>query len=193
MATLQIGAPVEAVDGPVGRIDSLVVEPVNHSVEQLVVRSDPSGGDASRRLVPASHLLEAGPAGVRLDLAADQVLDCDRFERDHYREVGPGEWMLRGAELGDVVEPIPEEPADVGVATPDLTISKVEPARLLGNEVREQLRAAGFDDREINEWSRAYFAVYDEGDADDLIAWIGQQEGLDADRPRRGRGSAGSA
>ena len=46
---------------------------------------------------------------------------------------------------------------------------------MLENEVRARLEADGFTDDQILRWLEAYFAEHDEGDADDVVAWIRDQ------------------
>jgi hypothetical protein len=71
----------------------------------------------------------------------------------------------------------PEMPEDEGVAEPELGTLEIEGARLLANEARARLRADGFDDDEIDAWTRAYYVANgDEGDVDGLVAWIAAEE-----------------
>ena len=44
----------------------------------------------------------------------------------------------------------PGGPAEYGVPQPELPIEKIEPSRLLANEVRDQLHASGLDDTQID-------------------------------------------
>jgi hypothetical protein len=69
-----------------------------------------------------------------------------------------------------------ESPQDAGVAVPKVPIEKVESERLLENEVRARLEADGFSDDQILRWIEAYFANHAEGDPDDVITWIREQE-----------------
>ena len=70
----------------------------------------------------------------------------------------------------------PESPREAGVVEQEPRVEDVEPARLLENEVRDRLRAEGFDERQTLKWVEAYFASHTEGDADDAIAWIREQQ-----------------
>jgi hypothetical protein len=70
----------------------------------------------------------------------------------------------------------PEFPQEAGVEVPKLPIEKVESERLLENEVRGRLEADGFSDDQILRWIEAYFAEHDEGEPDDVIAWIRERE-----------------
>ena len=69
-----------------------------------------------------------------------------------------------------------EFPQDAGVDVPPVPIEKVETERLLENEVRGRLEADGFSDEQILRWIEAYFAEHDEGEPDDVVAWIRDQE-----------------
>jgi hypothetical protein len=76
-----------------------------------------------------------------------------------------------------------ESPAEAGVDVPPVPIEKVEPERLVENEVRARLERDGFSDDQILRWVEAYFADHDEGDADDVVAWIRDQESRTSDEP----------
>lgn len=70
----------------------------------------------------------------------------------------------------------PGSPRDFGVPEPDLPIEKVEPSRLLANEVRDELRSAGLSDAQIGDWADAFFADREDGDGAELLAWIASQQ-----------------
>ena len=70
----------------------------------------------------------------------------------------------------------PTAPSDVGVPEPEPTVEDVEPVRLVENEVRERLKREGFTEEQILKWVEAYFAEHTEGSADEVIAWIREQE-----------------
>ena len=74
----------------------------------------------------------------------------------------------------------PEMPEDEGVAEPELGTLEIEGDRLLANEARARLRADGFDDDEIDAWTRAYYVSsqggVDEGDVDGLVAFIAEEQ-----------------
>ena len=69
-----------------------------------------------------------------------------------------------------------EFPDEAGVDVPPVPIEKVETERLLENEVRARLEADGFTDDQILRWLEAYFAEHDEGEPDEVVAWIRDQE-----------------
>ncbi|HSO96362.1 MAG TPA: hypothetical protein VLV81_10010 [Acidimicrobiia bacterium] len=70
----------------------------------------------------------------------------------------------------------PEFPDEAGVAVPPLPIEKVETERIVENEVRARLEGDGFNDDQILQWVEAYFATHDEGEPDEIVAWIREQE-----------------
>ncbi len=87
------------------------------------------------------------------------------------------------AYLRDMAEPeptpavTPTEPRDVGVSSRELRTEEIEPARMLANDVREGLLAAGFSEEEVVDWARAYVVEVGEGTtADELISWIRNRE-----------------
>jgi hypothetical protein len=79
----------------------------------------------------------------------------------------------------------PESPDEAGVDAPPLPIEKVEPERLVENEVRDRLKADGFTDNQILRWVEAYFAEHDEAEPDDVVAWIREEETRTGREPRR--------
>ena len=76
------------------------------------------------------------------------------------------------ARMTDELAIKPGGPADYGVPQPELPIEKIEPSRLLANEVRDQLHSSGLDDTQIDDWADAFFAHNQEGGRTDLLAWI---------------------
>jgi hypothetical protein len=70
----------------------------------------------------------------------------------------------------------PESPDEAGVDVPPVAMEKVETERLVENEVRARLEADGFTDDQILRWLEAYFADHDEGEPDEVVAWIRDQE-----------------
>ena len=71
---------------------------------------------------------------------------------------------------------IPKDARDAGLLPVELTIEAVEPAHLLANEARRELRRVGFTDDEIDGWAREFVARCGAGDAEDLVAWTAQRE-----------------
>ena len=52
----------------------------------------------------------------------------------------------------------------------------LEGARILANDAREDLRARGFTDDEIDRWADAFLVEQGSGDLPDFLAWIETQE-----------------
>jgi hypothetical protein len=71
---------------------------------------------------------------------------------------------------------IPADPRDAGLPPVELPIEEVEPAHLLANDSRDELRRRGFNDDEIDDWAREFVAERGGGEADELIAWIRLEE-----------------
>src|ERR1700682_4468659 len=70
-----------------------------------------------------------------------------------------------------------ESPEQAGVRVPPVPIEKVEPERMLENEVRARLERDGLTDEQILRWIEASFAEHADGEPDDVVAWIRAQEG----------------
>jgi hypothetical protein len=71
----------------------------------------------------------------------------------------------------------PASPEDVGVPERELDVEQIEPARLLANDARDRLTAAGFTDEEVVEWARAYVAEVGEATTvDGLVDYIAERE-----------------
>lgn len=74
----------------------------------------------------------------------------------------------------------PEMPEDEGLVEPELAISEIEGARLLANAARSRLRGDGLSDTEIDAWARTFYTAaadgVDEGDVDDLVAFIRDEQ-----------------
>ena len=98
--------------------------------------------------------------------------------------MAPPQPDARDSSRGDGLEP--EYPDEAGVDVPRVPIERVEPERMLENEVRARLESDGFSDDQILRWVEAYFASHDEGEADDVVAWIRQQETQQPGGPDRG-------
>jgi hypothetical protein len=69
-------------------------------------------------------------------------------------------------------EPRPGEPEDHGVPTRDPDAMQLEPARLLANDARGDLRARGFEDDEIDAWAKTYVEEVGPGDVATFVSWI---------------------
>ena len=80
---------------------------------------------------------------------------------------------------------IPEDPEDVGLDRVEVDITEVEPMHELANQARDELRAVGFDDTEIDDWARQFVARHGTGDVDEFLAWAKEQERAGASRDQR--------
>ena len=89
--------------------------------------------------------------------------------------MAPSDPKRPGGRAGDD-DLVAESPSEAGVAVPGVPIEKVESERLLENEVRARLERDGFSDDQILRWLEAYFADHDEGEADEVVAWIRSRE-----------------
>jgi hypothetical protein len=70
----------------------------------------------------------------------------------------------------------PEFPDEAGVDVDAVPIERVEPERMVENEVRARLEADGFTDEQILRWVEAFFDEHTEGEPDDIVAWIRERE-----------------
>ena len=75
-------------------------------------------------------------------------------------------------DLTDARSVVPEDPRDAGFRPVVLELEQLEPAHLLANEARLELRQRGFTDDEIDNWAREFLAHRDTATGDDLAAWI---------------------
>jgi hypothetical protein len=80
----------------------------------------------------------------------------------------------------------PEPPESEGLRQPELPDADIEPARLLANEARARLEGEGFDDDEIDAWTRVYYERRGEGDVEGLLAFI-RSEQASGRRPEPGQ------
>ena len=82
----------------------------------------------------------------------------------------------------------PEFPDEAGVDVAPVPIERVEPERMVENEVRARLEADGFSDDQILRWVEAYFDEHSEGGPDDIVAWIRAREAGTGSAPGERRG-----
>lgn len=94
MDELRVGATVEGRSGELGKLNALVIDPVERSVTHLVVSHDPV---APRLLVSRDLVTGAEPEVVRVDLDEAGLHACARFDEPMYNQPGP-DWQLGGVE-----------------------------------------------------------------------------------------------
>jgi hypothetical protein len=58
------------------------------------------------------------------------------------------------------------------VPTREPDAMQLEPARLLANDARAELRSRGFDDDDIDAWAKTYVEEVGPGDVEAFVAWI---------------------
>jgi hypothetical protein len=73
-------------------------------------------------------------------------------------------------------EPRPGEPEEHGVPTRQPAAMQLEPARLLANDARGELRSRGFDDDDIDAWAKTYVEEVGPGDVAAFVAWIDDRQ-----------------
>lgn len=81
MGELRVGADVRGADGPLGTVDSIVIDPVRSVVTNVVVRSGP---EAARTLVPMDAVRDASPNEVVVDLDQAGYAACPPFDEPGY-------------------------------------------------------------------------------------------------------------
>jgi sporulation protein YlmC with PRC-barrel domain len=81
MSELRVGATVRGTDGDLGKVDALVIDPIEASVTHLVVGHDSYG---RRALVALALVGETTPDVVNVDLTAASLLDCPPFDEPAY-------------------------------------------------------------------------------------------------------------
>ena len=72
--------------------------------------------------------------------------------------------------------PEPSDPHEHGVPELEPDAMQLEPARLLANEVREELRDRGFEDDQIDHWAETYVAEQGPGDRQTFLFWVEDQQ-----------------
>lgn len=81
MAELRVGATVRGDDVDLGRVDALIVDPVDRQVSHLVVGTVVLG---RRRLVPVHLVTDADPDVVRVSLDEAALDQLDEFDEPAY-------------------------------------------------------------------------------------------------------------
>jgi sporulation protein YlmC with PRC-barrel domain len=163
--TLGRWALVEATDGPVGRLRS------------LVVRSD--DGEITHLVVLTHHFLSrqevAVPVGHVKNIFSDYILlRMNRRAMENLPHLTLDD-PITLLDLDDE-DLVPEEPGDAGVKAVRADASHQEAAHLLMDEVGPRLRARGFSDEQILQWAKAFLGAEHSGGADEFLNWIHGQE-----------------
>lgn len=161
------GAVVEARDGRVGKVKAFVVDPNDDQITDLVI--------------DAGHLLGRHDAVLPLTMVDSWDEDSVHLSVNRSTIAALPHVPLRkagepaDAPVGD--EGLEPEPADAaGKPVQEQDTAHVEGARLLADQAEDRLRARGFSDEEIREWTEAFIRAEGSGGVDDFVAWIGRQE-----------------
>ncbi len=95
MSEFRVGAVVQGEDGELGRLDTLIVDPINRQVTHLVVSHDRL---APRLLVPVDKVVTASVDSVTIDLDEDSLHKCVRFDQPDFNEPGD-DWVAEDVML----------------------------------------------------------------------------------------------
>jgi sporulation protein YlmC with PRC-barrel domain len=159
-------ALVEATDGPIGRVGSLVVDMVDGRISHVVV--------LTHRFLPRREV--AVPVD-RVDHFYSRYVQLNVGRREIERLARPPARTGSEAAGSSCDDLVAEGPGDAGIA-PRSDASRVEAAHLLADEVGPRLRPHGFTEEEILEWAKAFLDAEHSGGAAELVHWIGEQERL---------------
>jgi uncharacterized protein YrrD len=163
--TLGRWALVEATDGPVGRLRSLVVELGDAQITHLVVLTHHF---LSRQEV-------AVPVGEIKDIFSDYILLRVNRRAIENRPHVPLDSPTILSDSADE-DLVPEGPGDAAVKDVGLDASHLEAAHLLTDEVSARLRPSGFSDEQILDWAKAFLRAEHSGGAEEFLDWIHKQE-----------------
>jgi hypothetical protein len=81
-----------------------------------------------------------------------------------------------GREPATSADPDPGEPEDHGVPTREPDAMQLEPAKLLANDARGELRSRGLEDHDIDAWAKTYVEEVGSGDVRAFITWIDERQ-----------------
>jgi sporulation protein YlmC with PRC-barrel domain len=81
MSELRVGATVQGTDGDLGKIEALVIDPIESAVTHLVVGHEPIG---RRALVALDLVRDTSPDLVTVDLTKETFLQCPPFDEPAY-------------------------------------------------------------------------------------------------------------
>lgn len=160
------GAPVDARDGHVGKVEAFLVDAEDDRITHLIVRS----GHLVRRevAVPIADVADISDDRIVLGLSRHAVEELPHVP---YHEIP----LLPGIhDVGNELFPV--SPADVGIGHGDPDASHAEGAHLLAQDAEPRLKARGFTADEIVEWARRYVSVEGNGGVDEFIEWIDRHE-----------------
>lgn len=158
---------VEASDGPVGRVESVVVDEGDGRITHVVVRTHHflSRQDVA---VPAADVEGFRRDTVLLRLSRE---DVERLPHEPLHQA-----YLLPALRSDDQQLVPEGPTEAGAGDPDVDAAHVEAAHLLAEEVRIRLRARGFSDEQTLDWAKAFLRTEHSGGSGDFLRWIATKE-----------------
>jgi hypothetical protein len=162
---------VEASDGSVGHVQSLVADTTDDHITHVVLRTHRF---LSRQevAVPETDVERFLPDHVFLRLSRRDVESLP-----HVPYLLP---TLRPADE----ELVPEGPTETGVGSAEVDASHLEGAHLLADEVAVRLRARGFTDEQILDWAKAFLRSEHSGGDPEFLAWISKRD--QAPKPRGG-------
>jgi hypothetical protein len=160
-------AVVEATDGPVGHLDSLIVDPASYRITEVVVRTH-------------HHLTRqeaAVPVGDIDRFFSNYImLRVNRTDVEGLPHVPRHEAYLLPPLASTDQDLLPEDPQVEGVDDSQSDPPHLEGAHLLTEAVGARLRARGFTDDQILHWAKAFLRAEKSGGDAEFLAWIRQQE-----------------
>jgi hypothetical protein len=167
--TIRRSLVTKATNGPVGHLESFVVDPVNDQIKHVVVRT---GHLLSRQrvAVPASEMATIVDHAILLRLdrrGVEELPHVPLHEISPLPRLNPADRDL-----------VAEHPRAAGLADPDVDASHLEGAHLLADEAADRLRAAGLTEDQILSWAKAFLWARHAGDIDEFITWIHEREHL---------------
>lgn len=173
---------VEATDGSVGHVESLIVDAADDRISHVVVRTHRF---LSRQevAVPVTEVEGFFPDDVFVRLSRREVERLPHVplhEADHLPALRSGDADL-----------VPEGPTEAGAGDPEVDVSHLEGAHLLAEDERARLRARGFTDEQILDWAKAFLRSEHSGGDAEFLSWIRKKE--QAPRPRGGLSRSSAA
>jgi hypothetical protein len=158
---------VEASDGSVGHVESLVVDAADGRIKHIVVRTHRflSRQEVAVAVTDVEWFL---PDGVFLRLSRRDVESLPHVPLNEA-------YLLPALRSGDA-DLVPEGPTDAGAGSPRVDASHLEGAHLLAKDERVRLRARGFTDEQILDWAKAFLDSERSGGDAEFLAWIRKME-----------------